>query len=76
MAQSQKPGLQIEKKSFSKIDFEYLESSDAEKQLRTDTKSGLSDTEAKKRLEKYGPNALPEKKVSAFGTRRMNIGVS
>jgi magnesium-transporting ATPase (P-type) len=71
--------LQIEKKSFSKIDFDYLENSNAVKQLRTDTKSGLSDTEAKKRLEKYGPNALPEKKVSAFemfGRFRMNIGVS
>ena len=36
------------------------------KQLGVDPKSGLSAAEAKTRLEKYGPNALAEKKVSAF----------
>jgi hypothetical protein len=35
-----------------------LEISDALKQLGADPKSGLSDTEAKKRLEEYGPKRI------------------
>ena len=65
MKQSQKPEPQAQSQSFGKIDYEHLEVSDALKQLGVDPKSGLSDAEAKKRLEKYGPNALAEKKVSA-----------
>ena len=66
MSQSQKPGAQIQSQSSAKIDYEHLEIFDALKQLGVDPKSGLSDAEAKTRLEKYGPNALAEKKVSAF----------
>ena len=65
MKQSQKPEPQVQSQSSGKIDYEHLEASDALKQLDVDPKSGLSDAEAKKRLEKYGPNALAEKKVSA-----------
>src|SRR3974390_3601498 len=66
MTQSQKPELQVQSQSSGKIDYEHLEIFDALKQLGVDPKSGLSDAEAKTRLEKYGPNALAEKKVSAF----------
>jgi H+-transporting ATPase len=66
MAQSQRPELQVQSQSSSKIDYEHLEISDALKQLGVDPKSSLSDAETKKRLEKYGPNALAEKKISAF----------
>ena len=66
MTQSQKPEPQVQSQSSGKIDYEHLEVSDALRQLGVDPKTGLSDAEAKKRLEKYGPNALAEKKVSAF----------
>jgi H+-transporting ATPase len=66
MTQSQKPEPRAQSQSSGKIDYEHLEISDALKQLGVDPKSGLSDAEAKTRLEKYGPNALAEKKVSAF----------
>jgi magnesium-transporting ATPase (P-type) len=66
MTQSQNPEAQIQNQSSGKIDYEHLEIFDALKQLGVDPKSGLSDAEAKTRLEKYGPNALAEKKVSAF----------
>src|SRR6516162_1170438 len=66
MTQSQKPEPHVQSQSSGKIDYEHLEIPDALKQLGVDQKSGLSDAEAKKRLEKYGPNALAEKKVSAF----------
>jgi magnesium-transporting ATPase (P-type) len=36
------------------------------KQLGVEPKSGLSSAEAKKRLDRYGPNALEEKKKSAL----------
>ena len=65
MAQSQRPELRVQSQSSGKIDYEHLQIPDALKQLGVDPKSGLSDAEAKKRLEKYGPNALAEKKVSA-----------
>jgi H+-transporting ATPase len=48
----------------TKIDFEHLSLAGALQQLNVDPKVGLSDAEAKKRLEQYGPNALEEKKVS------------
>jgi magnesium-transporting ATPase (P-type) len=64
--QSQKSEAQVQSQSSGKIDYEHLQIPDALKQLGVDAKSGLSDAEAKKRLEKYGANALPEKKVSAF----------
>jgi len=35
---------------------------EASKRLKTDSKKGLSQAEAAKRLEKYGPNALKEGK--------------
>ena len=66
MTQSQKPEPHVQSQSSGKIDYEHVEIPDALKQLGVDQKSGLSDAEAKKRLEKYGPNALAEKKVSAF----------
>ena len=66
MTQSRKPEPQVQSRSVGKIDYEHLQIVDALKQLGVDPKSGLSDAEVKKRLEKYGPNALPEKKVSAF----------
>src|SRR3974390_3281081 len=66
MTQSQKPEPQVQSQSSGKIDYEHLKIPDALKLVGVDPKSGLSDAEAKKRLEKYGPNALPEKKVSAF----------
>jgi magnesium-transporting ATPase (P-type) len=64
--QSQRSEAQVESQSSGKIDYEHLKIPDALKLLGVDPKTGLSDTEAKKRVEKYGPNALPEKKVSAF----------
>jgi H+-transporting ATPase len=66
MTQSQKPEPRVQSQSSGKIDYEHLGISEALKQLGVDPKSGLSDAEAKTRLEKYGPNALAEKKVSAF----------
>ena len=66
MTQSQKPEPHVQSQSSGKIDYEHLEIPDALKQLGVDPKSGLSDAEAKTRLEKYGPNALAEKKISAF----------
>jgi H+-transporting ATPase len=48
----------------TKIDYEHLSIADALQQLNVDPKIGLSDAEAKQRLEQYGPNALEEKKVS------------
>jgi H+-transporting ATPase len=49
-----------------KIDFEHMPIPEALKQLGVDMKTGLSETEARQRLAQYGPNALPEKKVSAL----------
>lgn len=46
------------------VDYEKISAPDALSQLKVDVKTGLSDGEAKQRLEQYGPNALEEKKVS------------
>ena len=48
------------------VDFEHLPIPDALKQLGVDSKTGLSETEAKGRLAQYGPNALEEKRASAL----------
>ncbi|MDR6758112.1 H+-transporting ATPase [Mycoplana sp. BE70] len=66
MALASKTEPRVQSPSSSNVDYEHLETSEALKQLGADPQSGLSDAEAKTRLEKYGPNALPEKKVSAF----------
>ena len=39
---------------------------DVEKALNTSLADGLSDSEAKARLEKYGPNALASKKEAEY----------
>ncbi len=44
--------------------FEHLTIPEVLKQLGIDPKTGLSSTEAQKRLGQYGPNALEEKKKS------------
>lgn len=48
------------------VNAETLSLGDAEKEFATNFKSGLSDEEAKKRLEKYGPNKLKEKKKKTW----------
>ena len=45
-----------------KTSFETLSKEETIKLLDTDSKKGLSEEEAKIRLEKYGPNKLQEKK--------------
>src|SRR5262249_38006532 len=50
----------------SKTDFEHLTVVDALRQLGVDPRAGLSDAEANERLAQYGPNALEEKKKSAW----------
>lgn len=42
---------------------------DVEKELKTSLDAGLSDSEAKARLEKYGPNALAAKKKESMFMR-------
>lgn len=55
-----------EKASKEKIAFETLTSKQIEEGLKTDFKKGLSSEEAKKRLEKFGPNKLEEKKKKSW----------
>jgi H+-transporting ATPase len=49
-----------------KTDYEHLSIPDALSNLGSDAKAGLSAAEAEARLEKYGPNALEEQKVSEW----------
>jgi len=66
MSQSQAPESHDQSPIPGKIDYEHLETSAALTQLGTDAKTGLSEAEAQKRLAQFGPNALPEKKVSTL----------
>jgi hypothetical protein len=50
----------------ARIDYEHTPVADVLKQRGVEAKAGLSDAEAAKRLERYGPNALEEKKASAL----------
>jgi H+-transporting ATPase len=49
-----------------KTDYEHLSVPDALKQLGVSMATGLSDAEAKRRLDRYGPNELEEKKTNAL----------
>ncbi len=46
--------------------FEPLSIEDAAARLKTDLETGLSDAAAQRRLERYGPNAIPETRVNPW----------
>lgn len=48
------------------VSFETKTAQDVEKEFSTDFKNGLTSEEAKRRLEKYGPNKLEEKKKKTW----------
>jgi len=56
-------GIGLGKTSISTEDARDAEIADVMRQLSSSSK-GLSSSEAQKRLQQYGPNALPEKKIN------------
>ena len=63
---SENNDVTLQKSEKQNLHYETYDAKDVEKQLDTNFKTGLTSEEAQKRLEKYGPNKLEEKKKKSW----------